>query len=125
MVSDMSGRKSYIGANSWLALLAIGYLAVGAPLIHPFLHDHHGGPDGHGHQIGSVILSAELDAIEHDCLICHFLGKSHAVASKPPSNMVAVVPSGRLGGDQVSYDKSPSIFSISRAPPLSLFFCIA
>ncbi len=126
MISDMSGRKSYIGAKSWLALLAIGYLAVGAPLIHPFLHDHHGGPDGHGHPSGMVIQAAVVDAIGHDCLICHFLGASHAVASKPSCTMVAVVPAGsRQGGHPVSYVQLSTIPIIPRGPPLGFYPPIA
>ena len=126
MISDMLGRSSYIRAKSWLALLAIGYLAFGAPLIHPFLHDHHGGPDDHGHQSGFVILSAELDAIEHDCLICHFLGQHHIVALNPPPTMMTHIPAGGcLSGKPVACNKSYAIPIIPRAPPSSLFFPIA
>ena len=119
MFSDMSGRKLYIGANSWLALLAIGYLAVCAPLIHPFLHDHHGGSDGHGHPSGMVIQAAALDAIEHDCLICHFLGKSHVVLFTRPPLVAANVPTDvGLGGRPISHVQLSTIPIIPRGPPL-------
>ena len=122
----MSSRKSYIGAKRWLALLAIGYLAVGAPLIHPFLHDHHSGPDGHGHPSGMMIQAAIVDASGHDCLICHFLGQNHILAFNPPPTVATDVSVGcSLGNNPVSYDTSPTIPIIPRAPPFSLFFCTA
>ncbi len=118
----MSGRKSYIGVNHLLALLAIGYLAVGAPLVHPLLHDHHGCPDGHGHPNGMVIQAAVVDAIGHDCLICHFLGQNHIVAFNPPPTVATDVPVGcSLGNNPVLYDTSPTIPIFPRAPPLSFF----
>ncbi len=104
MFSDMSGRKLYIGANSWLALLAIGYLAVGAPLAHPFFHDHHGGPDDHGNPSGMMIQAAVVDAIEHDGLICHFVGVSHVVLfNRPPLSAETVPTNVSLGAHPVLY----------------------
>ncbi len=121
MVSVMSGRILPIGAKCWLALLASGYLAVGAPLAHPFLHAHHGGPDGHGNPSGMVIQAAAGDAIEHDCLICHFLGISHVVLFTPPPLVAAIVLTDvSLGGHSVSYVQLPTIPIVPRGPPLGL-----
>ena len=121
MFSDMSGRKSHIGANSWLALLAIGYLAVGAPLIHPLLHDHHGHPGDHGITDSVMIHTAVVDAIEHECLICQFLGQNHVLPFTRPPLAAANGPTDvSLGGNPVLCVQLSTIPIPPRGPPLGL-----
>ena len=96
---------------------------MGAPLVHPLLHDHYGHSDGEVNLSGIVIQAAKVDVIDNDCLICHFFGTSHVIAPNPPPTVAMDVPSAsRLGGYLASYGKSSLIPIIPRAPPLGLLF---
>jgi hypothetical protein len=118
---DISSPIIHMGVGKGLALLAIGYLAIGLPLVHPFLHGHPNHPHGHVKQSGSVIQAAIVDAFQHDCLICHFLSASHLAASNPTTALATDVPADyRLGGDPLSCSTSSTIPMIPRGPPLWL-----
>ena len=123
---DMPGHKLHTGSNRWLALLAIGYLAVGAPLIHPLLHDHHGHPRDHGIASRVTIHTAGVDAIEHECLICKFLGQNHALLFNRPPLVAANLPTDfGLGGYPVLYVHLSTNPVSPRGPPLGLSPSIA
>jgi hypothetical protein len=73
-----------------------------------------------------MIHAAAGDAIEHDCLICHFLGLSHVVLYNQPPLVAAIVPTDvSLGGHPVLYVQLSTNPITSRGPPPGLYPPIA
>ncbi len=126
MITGMSKKLKHSRVGHWLALLAIGYLAMGAPLVHPWIHDHYGHSDGEVNLSGIVIQAAIADATEHDCRVCYLLGTSQVVPSDLlPAKVSDMLAASGSNGYLAAYGKSTPIPIIPRAPPFCRFAPIA
>jgi hypothetical protein len=98
-----------------MAFLAVGWLAVWAPLLHPLFHDHGARAIAFDATESFGSVAADGDA---DCPFCAILFASPGDVSLPPSRDFGIVPTGR----QVAQEGRllplvHPIFSEARAPP--------
>lgn len=114
----MPRKLSTIKALSLLPFLAILFLSVVAPVIHPALHEHAGIHVHEQHHFGigpSFTAEDETDA----CPICVLLASSHlqTAGERRITVLLATVPS-LLSELSTSIDRLCLLLPESRAPPV-------
>ena len=114
----MLTRLIDIVSYNLLSLLAVLFIAVGMPLLHPVLHnhiDHHYISENHGAEQSSEVPSKDK---EHDCPICDFQATSQSFSISPVPVITAVNPFFIiLPSIHLSLVKTCSAQTTARAPP--------
>ena len=116
----MLSRLIHAGLCNGLALMAIAFIAVGMPLVHPALHDdldHRGHDTAH---CGAQVPATQDEGHAHECPLCDFLATSQWLTAAGPPLIALDGPIGNnLSGYPLFIGIAPSIPLQPRAPPVS------
>jgi hypothetical protein len=114
MLTKLTDTVSY----NLLSLLAVLFIAMGMPLLHPVLHnhfEHHHISENHGAEKPSEVPSKNK---EHDCPICDFQATSQFFSI----SLIPVITDKNpffitLSSNHLSLVKTCSAQTEARAPP--------
>jgi hypothetical protein len=112
-------RKFLTKPGVLLSFYAICFIAVGAPLVHPFLHQHLCRLDHFGHHYERPSWAAATLDPFHECPICAFLATAqHSIVTTGTEVPVFRAPSGDLSPPWSLFPDNPEerLFG-ARDPP--------
>jgi len=107
---------------SLIAILAILFIAVAIPLVHPILHDHLGLDYSGGRHDGTLDWTASYQDKTHTCPLCDFLATNQLHSADSGAITAECEPVGFIvSANHIILVKSYPLRAEPRAPPVFSF----
>ena len=107
---------------SLIAILAILFIAVGIPLVHPILHDHLGQHHIGAHHDGKRFWKASYQGKTHACPFCDSLATNQLHSADSGGTIAECEPVGFIvSANHIILVKSYPLRAEPRAPPAFSF----